>query len=142
MVIICRYYQSMLLWVSFLTAKVLEKATSFSKLSNFLFILVLKRRRFIYFCTFDYVVPYCWKFEVCICLIWFVTSRSNFHLKNVLDTNIIFSYHKYSIVIAQTVSRYMKQTLKAAGINTSLFTVHSTTLSRSPKIHFIKYPVH
>ena len=39
---------------------------------------------------------------------------------------IIISYHKLSIVTTQTVSRYVKQTLKAAGINTSLFTAHST----------------
>ena len=31
--------------------------------------------------------------------------------------NIIINYHKYSIVTTQTVSRYIKQTLKAAGIN-------------------------
>ena len=37
------YHQSMLPWVSFLKAKALKKASSFSKLSNLLFILVLKR---------------------------------------------------------------------------------------------------
>ena len=45
--------------------------------------------------------------------------------------NIIISYHKHNIVTTQTVSRCMKQTLKVAGINTSLFTAHSTKHSSS-----------
>ena len=47
--------------------------------------------------------------------------------------NIIISYHKHNIVTTQTVSRCMKQTLKVAGINTSLFTAHSTRHSSSSK---------
>ena len=45
--------------------------------------------------------------------------------------NIIISYHKHNIVTTQTVSRYVKQTLKAAGISTSLFTAHSSRHSSS-----------
>ena len=47
--------------------------------------------------------------------------------------NIIISCHKHNIVTTQTASRYVKQTLKAVGINTSLFTVHSTRHSSSSK---------
>ena len=47
--------------------------------------------------------------------------------------NIIISYHKHNIVTTQTVSRHLKQTLKAAGINTSLFTAHSARHSSSSK---------
>ena len=46
---------------------------------------------------------------------------------------IIISYLKHNIVTTQTVSIYVKQTLKAAGINTSLFTAHSTRHSSSSK---------
>ena len=47
--------------------------------------------------------------------------------------NIIVSYHKHNIVTTQTVSRYVKQTFKAAGINTSFFTAHSTRHFSSSK---------
>ena len=47
--------------------------------------------------------------------------------------NIIISYHKHNVVNTQTVSRYVKQTLKAAGINSSLFTDHSTRHPSSSK---------
>ena len=37
----------------------------------------------------------------------------------------MISYHKHNTVTTQIVSRYVKQTLIAAGTNTSLFTAHS-----------------
>ena len=48
--------------------------------------------------------------------------------------NIFISYHKHNIFTTPTVSRYVKQTLKAAGINTlQHFTVHSTRHFSSSK---------
>ena len=51
--------------------------------------------------------------------------------KNRKSKYIIMSCHKHSIITTQTVSSYVKQTLKIAGINTSLFTVRSTGYSSS-----------
>ena len=48
-----------------------------------------------------------------------------------ISKNIIMSSHKHSFVFRYTVSRYVKQTLKAVGINTSLFSAHSTRHSHS-----------
>ena len=47
--------------------------------------------------------------------------------------NIIISYNKHNIVTTKTVSRYVKKTLKAEGLNTSLFTAYSTRHSRTSK---------
>ena len=40
--------------------------------------------------------------------------------------NLLLSYYKHKLIEAQTISRYVKLTLKAAGINTKIFTTHST----------------
>ena len=38
--------------------------------------------------------------------------------------NLLLSYYKHEPIETQTISRYVKLTLKAAGINTKIFTVH------------------
>ena len=40
--------------------------------------------------------------------------------------NLLLSYYKHEPIETQTISRYVKLTLKAAGINTKIFTDHST----------------
>ena len=40
--------------------------------------------------------------------------------------NLFLSYYKHEPIETQTISRYVKLTLKAAGINTKIFTAHST----------------
>ena len=40
--------------------------------------------------------------------------------------NVLLSYYKYEPIETQTISRYVKLTLKAAGINTKIFSAHST----------------
>ena len=47
--------------------------------------------------------------------------------------NVILSYHTHDVVTTQTVSRYVKLTLKSSGINTAIFTAHSTRHSSSSK---------
>ena len=47
--------------------------------------------------------------------------------------NLIISYYKHDTVTTQTISRYVKQTLKSSGINTAIFTAHSTRHSSSSK---------
>ena len=54
---------------------------------------------------------------------------------------IVISYLKHKIVTTQTVSIYVKQTLKVAGINTSLFTAHSTRHSNSSKKFMKELPL-
>ena len=40
--------------------------------------------------------------------------------------NLLLSYYKHEPIETQTISRYVKLTLKATGINTKIFTDHST----------------
>ena len=40
--------------------------------------------------------------------------------------NLLLSYYKHEPKETQIISRYVKLTLKAAGINTKIFTTHST----------------
>ena len=40
--------------------------------------------------------------------------------------NLLLSYYKHEPIETQTISRYVKLTLKAAGINTKIFSAHST----------------
>ena len=40
--------------------------------------------------------------------------------------NLLLSYYKHEPIETQTISRYVKLILKTAGINTKIFTAHST----------------
>ena len=55
--------------------------------------------------------------------------------------NLILRYYKYGTVATQTVCHYVKQTLKATGINTTVFSAHSIRYSTSSKTFMKAVPL-
>ena len=61
-----------------------------------------------------------------ICLVRNIVEYIKASEKFRKSRNLLLSYYKHEPIETQTISRYVKLTLKAAGINTKIFTVHST----------------